>query len=148
MSSSEQALSRDPTPRPIRVSLWELAFGVAGGPLAWFLQLNVGYGLASWPCFPGDNRMSAPVAGYSWSYPAMVAALASGVLIALAATWVSWGTLKKTREVGPDGHREPLEIRTARTRFLAFWGVIYGIGFAVTTLLTAVAFIVLPRCAG
>jgi hypothetical protein len=125
-----------------------LGFAVAGGPLAWFLQLNAGYALANFPCFPGDQRMTAPLEGYGWSFPTMVAALVAGVLISLASTWASWRTLQRTRRIGPDEHRDLLEIRTSRTRFLAEWGVIYGIGFALTTLLTCVAFIVMPRCGG
>lgn len=148
MNSPGHTLSHHPAPHRERVSLWELGFGVIGGPLAWFLQFNAGYALASWPCFPADQRMSSPLAGYAWSMSAMVGTLIGGVLIALAALWVSWRALQRTREEGPGDHHHLMEVGAGRTRFLALWGVVLGGGFAVATLVTAVAFIVLPRCAG
>ncbi len=117
------------------VTLLELAFGLAGGPVAWFLQFNAGYALASWPCFPHDHRMQLPMDGYAWSLPIMVVIMISGVLIALAALWISWRNLQKSPTEG-------------RTRFLALWGVMLGGGFALASLVTGVAFATLPRCAG
>ena len=78
----------------------------------------------------------------------MVAVMIAGALIALAALWVSWSTLRKTREERPGGHRHLLEAGTGRTRFLALWGVIFSSGFTLASLVTGIAFIVLPRCAG
>jgi hypothetical protein len=118
-----------------RVTFLELAFGLAGGPLAWFLQFNAGYALASWPCFPQDHRMKLPMDGYAWSMPTMVVIMISGVLIALAALWISWRNLQKAPAEG-------------RTRFLALWGIMLGGGFALASLVTSVAFAILPRCAG
>ncbi len=121
-------------------------FGLIGGPAAWYLQLCAGYALASGPCFPHDQRRVAPLEGFGWTWPALVAVLVAGVLIALAACRVSWGVLRRTqREVA--GHH-PVEVDAGRTCFLALWGMVFGAGFAVATLVTAVAYIVLPRCAG
>jgi hypothetical protein len=148
MSRPLHSLSHHPAPQRERVTLLELAFGVAGGPVAWFLQFNAGYALASWPCFPGDHRMQVPLDGYAWSWPIMVAVMIAGVIIALAALWVSWSNLAKTRAERPGGHGHLMETGTGRTRFLALWGVIFSSGFAIASLVTGVAFIVLPRCAG
>jgi hypothetical protein len=148
MSTPHDTLSEHPAPQRQRVSGLELAFAVAGGPVAWFLQFNAGYALASWPCFPGDHRMQLPMDGYAWSFPVMVAAMIAGVIIALTALWVSWRALRKTRDEGPGDHRHLLEAGTGRTRFLALWGVVLGSGFAIASLITGVAFILLPRCAG
>jgi hypothetical protein len=148
MNSPEQTLSHHPAPHRGRVSLAKLVFGVVGGPLAWFVQFNAGYALASWPCFPADQRRSSPLEGYAWSTSAMIGALIGAVLVALAALWVSWHSLQRTREEGAGDHRHLMEVGAGRTRFLALWGVLLGGGFAIATLVTAVAFIVLPRCAG
>lgn len=148
MNSPEHALSHHPAPHRGRVSIGKLAFSVVAGPLAWFLQLNVGYALASWPCFPADQRMPSPGSEYAWSFPGMVGALFGAVLIALAALWVAWTILHNTRTEAPGDHRQLMEVGAGRTRFLALWGVLLGSGFAIATLVTAVAFIVLPRCAG
>lgn len=130
------------------MSVLELAFAVAGGPAAWFLQFNAGYALASWPCFPDDHRMQLPMDGYAWSFPAMVAVMIAGVVIALAALWVSWRVLQRTHEEASGDHRQLLAAGTGRTRFLALWGIVLGSGFAVASLVTGVAFVFLPRCAG
>jgi hypothetical protein len=121
------------------------AFGLLGGPAAWYMQLCAGYVLASGPCFPHDIRRPTPLDGFAWTWPALVAILIFGVLVALAACLVSRGLLSRTQQPTP-GH--PLEAEVRRTHFLALWGVVYGAGFAVATLVTAVAYIVLPRCAG
>jgi hypothetical protein len=115
-------------------------FALAGGPLAWFVQLCAGYALATWPCFPADHRRLVPQNGYTWTFPLMVALLIAGVVVALLAFGVSWRTYARTRDEtgGDDG----------RTRFLALWGMLLGAGFAVATSLTAVAFLLVPRCDG
>lgn len=122
-------------------------FGLVGGPLAWFVQMCAGYALASWPCFPKDHRMVSPLAGYAWTSPAMVIALVAGVAVALAALFVSWRELIRTRHANAD-QRHQIESGAGRARFLALWGIFLGGGFALTTVITAFAFVVLPRCAG
>jgi hypothetical protein len=148
MNAQHDAITRHPAPHRDRVSGLELGFAVAGGPIAWFLQFTVGYALASWPCFPGDHRMQVPMVGYAWSFPAMVAVMLAGVVIALLAFWVSWRAFQRTRDEGGGDHRHLLETGAGRTRFLALWGVLLGSGFAVASLVTGVAFVFLPRCAG
>jgi hypothetical protein len=148
MSTPQLHLSHHPAPHRQRVTFLELAFGIAGGPAAWFLQFNAGYALASWPCFPGDHRMRLPMDGYAWSWPAMVGIMIAGVLIALAALWISWRNLQNTRTEHSGGHGHLMATGTGRTRFLALWGVVLGAGFALASLVSVVAFVVLPRCAG
>lgn len=146
MSTPAPSLSHHPAPHRERVTVRQLAFGIAGGPVGWFLEFNAGYALASWPCFPGDHPLRLPMDGYTWSGPAMVVVLIAGVLIGLAALWVSWGNWQKTRDEQHGGRGHLMQAGTGRTRFLAMWGVLFGAGFAVTSLVTGIAFIVLPRC--
>lgn len=137
-----------PAPHRDRTSLLELGFAVAGGPIAWGVQLNAGFALASWPCFPGDHRMQLPLDKYDWSWPTLVAVMFAGALIAVAALLVSWRILQSTRDEHLGGVRHLMASGTGRTRYLALWGVTFGAGFAVASLVTGIAFIVLPRCAG
>lgn len=142
------ALSHHPAPLRHQLSLREALFGVFGGPLAWFLQLCAGYALATFPCFPQHHRTVVPQSGYAWSFPVMVALLIAGVLVALAAFGVSWRTYVRTRDEAGGDHRHLMEVGAGRTRFLALWGMLLGAGFAIATSLTAIAFLLVPRCDG
>jgi amino acid transporter len=141
-------LSQHPAPLRHQLSLGEALFSLFGGPLAWFVQLCAGYALATWPCFPEDQRTLLPAAGYAWSLPAMVALLIAGVLVALVAFGVSWRAYARTRDEAGGDHRHLIEVGAGRTRFLALWGMLLGAGFAVATSLTAIAFLLVPRCNG
>jgi hypothetical protein len=114
-------------------------FGLIGGPLAWFIQLDAGYALASWPCFPKDHRLALPLAGFAWTWPAMIVVLVASVLVGLAALWVSWRNLR--RSGGEQTHG-------GRKQFLALWGVFLGGGFAMASVASSIALIALPRCGG
>jgi amino acid transporter len=146
--TQDAAMSHHPAPLRHQVSLAEATFGITGGPLAWFVQLCAGYALATWPCFPSDHRMLIPQSGYAWSFPLMVALLIAGVVVALAAFGVSWRTYARTRDEAGGNHRHLIEVGAGRTRFLALWGMLLGAGFAVATSLTAIAFLLVPRCDG
>jgi hypothetical protein len=148
MSADHASLSHHPAPQRERASTFASAFGLLGGPLAWFVQLCAGYGLSSWSCFPKDERGLAPLVGVSWSWPTMVVLLVASVVIATAAFFAAYGNFRRTRDEGHGGHAHLMEVGAGRTRFIALWGMLLGAGFAVATVIDAVAFLVLPRCAG
>jgi hypothetical protein len=146
MSAQAISLNRHSSRRNGNGGWFTGAFGLWGGPAAWFIQLCAGYALASGPCFAHYSRHSMVREGLAWTWPALIAVSLCAVLVALAACWVSWGVLKRTRKDAPEnGHAEA---EWSRTRFLALWGMVYGAGFAVAALVTAIAYIVLPRCMG
>lgn len=148
MSADHRALSHHPAPHRYRVASASIAFGVLGGPLAWFVQVCAGYALASAPCFADAQRKAQPLAHLRWTWPAMIALLIGCVGVALAAFAVSYRSYARTcDESGGDQHHL-MEVGAGRTRFLALWGLLLGAGFAVATALTAVAIVVLPRCSG
>jgi hypothetical protein len=146
--SASASLSHHPAPHRERASTLASTFGLLGGPLAWFVQLCAGYGLASWSCFPKDQRGIAPLAGASWSWSVMVSLLTASVVIAVASLFAARSNFARTRQEGAGDHVHLMEVGVGRTRFIALWGMLLGGGFAVATLLDAVAFLVLPRCAG
>jgi hypothetical protein len=123
-------------------------FGLLGGPLAWYAQLCAGYALASWPCFARDERRLAPLAGYEWTRPAMIATLIAGVVIGTAALLASYRGYRRARHEIAGDARHLLEKGGGRRSFLALWGMMLAAGFAATTLLTAIDLLLLPRCAG
>ena len=148
MSADNATLSHHPAPYRERAMAWELAFGLLGGPAAWFGQLCAGTVLSDWPCFPKDTRMTAPVIGYEWTWTAIGLVSLAAFVVALLAMFVSRRVLLRTRDEEQGGHAHLMEIGSGRTRFLALWGSIAGAAFAMVTAFTAVAFFILPRCAG
>jgi hypothetical protein len=119
------------------------ALALFAGPLAWFAELNIGYVLATHPCFPTDQRLIVPALQWDWTHPALFSVAGVCLLIALWGLLSSWaasrresGTLHSTTAAG------------SRSRFAALWGVAFGAGFFVATLLTGVGLILLPRCGG
>ena len=141
-----QHLSHHPAPKRGAVRPHESFFALFAGPIAWFVQLNAGFALASQPCFVnGARALTLP---HDWTRPAMLGLVVATCALALVACALSWRAYKRTEDESPGDHRHLLEVGTGRTRFLAIWGVYLSAGAALVTILTALAFMVLPRCAG
>lgn len=124
-----------------------ILFAVFGGPLAWFLQLNACFALASNPCFIDDERIVARLANQATSPFIIIIAVAAGA-VALAALLTSRRACRLTERARLSEHRAPLQTAAGRNRFLALWGMCFSFGSVLLIALTAVAFFVLPRCAG
>jgi hypothetical protein len=73
-------------------------------------------------------------------------AMLAAVMFALLALGVSCRALRRTQRAASGGSAH--DMGAGRTRFLALWGVLLGSAFAIAAAMTAVAFILLPRCAG
>ncbi len=148
MSADHAALSHHPAPQRERVGAFASAFGLLGGPGAWFVQLCAGFAMSSWPCFPMDQRRSSPLDGYGWTHAAIDIICVAAVVTALAAAYTGWRLLQLTRAEMRGDHRHLMDTGTGRTRFLALWGLVGGTGFAVAAALTGIALFILPRCGG
>ncbi|MDB6086495.1 MAG: hypothetical protein JWN43_4376 [Gammaproteobacteria bacterium] len=148
MTGGSHSLSGHPAPLADRVTPYQVFVGLCGGPLAWFVQLCVGYALASQPCFANGSPAIQPSVHLHWTSQAIAAVMLLAVAMAIISFLVSWGAYRRTRHEGGGEHRHLVETGAGRTRFLALWGMLLGSGFAVATAITAVAFILLPRCAG
>jgi hypothetical protein len=148
MSDDRSTLSHHPSPHRDRVAVHEAVFGLFAGPLGWFLQLVVGFALASWPCFPNDRRLGSAAPGFGWTNAAAIAVMLVGLLLAVAGLILSWRSFMLSREEVAGGHSDLAESGAGRTRFLALWGLYLSGGFALVTALTLVAYCLVPRCAG
>ena len=135
----DTASSSEPRPVAPPVSAAGV-FAILGGPLAWFAALNIGYALSSGPCFPGPQRLAAPLPQFAWSSPVLVLLLLVCTLVAFAAFWISWRQVR--------GGTSAEAASASRQRFAAVWGAVLGGGFCIATLVTAVGLILLPRCMG
>lgn len=135
-----------PAPQADKLSTGMALTMLFAGPLAWFLQLCASVVLLGWPCFPMMDRLGQPMLHYGWTRLAAAVLLLIALAVAVAAGLLS---LRKLREVSDEkegGHRDLIEIGHGRTRFTAMWGVILSFSFAVVIVLTAIPFLLVPRC--
>jgi hypothetical protein len=118
-------------PRRHAATLWPAWFGIAGGPLAWFAQLVVGYGLWARRCYPGDVPIVWPSSSGVAATLAAVDVLA--IMIAVAGFIVSWRISQGT----PD---------ETRARFLSSWGMLSSACFLIAILSATVMSVGMPSC--
>ena len=148
MSADHASLSHHPAPHRDQVSLLASAFGLLAGPMAWFIQVCADYTMASWPCFPEEQRNLVPRTGYEWTWNAIIAITIAAFVIATAAFLVSRRAYNRVRGEAHGDHQHLMDIGSGRTRFLALWGMVFSAAFAVGIVMNAVAYFLLPRCAG
>jgi hypothetical protein len=148
MTGLESRSTPNPALHAHSVAVRESFFALFAGPIAWFLQLCVGYGLASEACFRDGTRTVAPVSSLQWTWPAMILITFAAVIVGLLSMLASWRAFSRTRAEATDDSHRLLESGSGRTRFLALWGMMLGGVFALTAAMTFLAFVTLPRCAG
>jgi hypothetical protein len=147
MSATPQSTTQHPAPKAGAMRLTESFFAVFAGPIMWFLQLTMGFALVTEPCFNAGEPAAVPGL-VNRMHTAALGLVVLAWAVSLVAAWVAWRAYQRTEDEGHGDHRHVMEVGTGRTRFLALWGVILGIGSAVATSFTAVALFVLPRCGG
>jgi hypothetical protein len=140
-------LNHHSVPKRDVMRLRKTFFALFGGPLAWFVQLNVCFALASQPCFFNGERTAAFAERADWTRPSMIASTIIACAIALLSTLISWRAYRCAENASDGDSRPVLEVGAGSRRFLALWGMALGAGFALATILAAIAFVV-PRCAG
>jgi hypothetical protein len=148
MNADHASLSHHPAPHRDQVSLFESVFGLLGGPLAWLIQVCANYTMASWPCFPQEQPNLVPQAGFAWTGSAIIDVSIAAFIISVAAFLVSRRAFNRVRDESHGDHQHLMDVGSGRTRFLALWGMIFSAAFAVGIAMDAVAYFLLPRCAG
>lgn len=116
-------------------------FGIGAGPLAWSVQLLVGYGLTAYACHPGGLALAEVAEGWGWTRGAALALNLLAALVALAGGVVSLSAWR----AAPRHAADPSE---GRRRFLAAWGVLTSFGFLLVILFNTVMVVGAPACHG
>jgi hypothetical protein len=135
-------------PREERGRLRESFFALFAGPLAWLVQLYTGYALASESCYPGSERRLTLPAHLAWTRPAIAIVLIAACLVSLLASASSLRAYRRSADVMRGDPTEAVRSDAQRTCFLALWGMIFGAGAAVGSVLILLAYFMLPQCAG
>lgn len=137
-----------PAPHAARVRKAALFAALLAGPIAWFIQLNILYGMAGQTCFPRDEPRLATPAGFSWLTMALVAINLVALGFTLAGAAASWSYWRRTQEEAPGGRHKLLDAGEGRTRFLAIWGLWGGAWFIIAILFDTIAALLVPICGG
>lgn len=144
--STEQARADagHPSPHAGRTSALRQLLILAGAPLAWSVQIALGYGAAAYACYPHRMALARPVLPHLH----LLLALLNAATIAVAAlcALLAWRDWRHTRTELPGGHRHLLETGEGRSRFMALCGVISSLLFLGALLLTASVLLLVPSC--
>lgn len=130
-----------PVPGPT-VGLGALIFGVVAAPVAWWLALSSLFAVASHACFPGSVPLVAP----AWNPLWVLAAIAVIALVVCAlAGLVSYRSWRVTYGHGRGGEGL-VHFGEGRTRFLAMWGALTSLLFAILMIVSLIPLVVVPLC--
>jgi hypothetical protein len=136
--------TRHPAPQRSRVSLVMLAIGLVGAPLAWSVQIVVGFAIAAYACYPQRMSLAAPVlAGLKGQLAALSIA---AIVLAAICTFVAWRSWSRTRGEQAGDHHALLEHGEGRTRFMAMCGLLTSAGFLIVLLFTSVVLVFVQPC--
>ncbi|RTL88486.1 MAG: hypothetical protein EKK29_05110 [Hyphomicrobiales bacterium] len=133
-----------PAPHRTRIPDAALFSALLAPPLAWSAQLLLNYGLASHACFPSWSPKASPMWG--WLDASLLAINLAALVIAIAATVVSFVLWRRVSREAAGSHEDLLDAGQGRTRFFAIWGVWSGVWFIVQILFGTIAAVGVPGC--
>jgi hypothetical protein len=146
MNISEIALHARPREKAGR--LHESFFALFAGPLAWVVQLYSCYALASQACYPGSERRLTLPAHLGWTRTAIAIVMIAACLVSLLALASSLRSYRRSADEMRGDAAELIRAAAQRACFLSLWGIVFGAGAAVGSVITLLAYFVLPQCAG
>lgn len=135
-------------PPAVTGRLHESFFALFAGPLAWLIQLYACYALASQACYPGFERRLTLPARLGWTRGAIAILMIAACLISLLALASSLRSYRRSTGATRSDAAEVTREGARRTCFLALWGIVFGAGAALGSVITLFAYFVLPQCAG
>jgi hypothetical protein len=131
-----------PTPERDRPSRGLLATALFGVPSLWALRLVINYGIDSYFCFPSETRRNVLP---GWAWPTLLGIDFATVAVAILAILISYHYWLRARNEAVE-HTPLVETGEGRGQFLAWWGLVIGIGFLVAVLFDLVGLWIVPVC--
>ena len=133
-----------PAPHRHRIGLLVLLATVFAPPLAWSAHLVVNYALSSRACYPDGSPVTAPTLRSLWAL--LIAIDIISLAISAAGAVIAWRAWRISREEMASSDPVLVETGEGRTRFLAGWGLMIGIGFFVLVAFDFIGLWILPIC--
>jgi hypothetical protein len=122
----------------------KLFAGMVVAPLAWALEMLVGYTLAAHACYPADVALAAPTwANLRMTIEGVSIALWLLLFVGVAIAWSNWKATRRQSNVDP--HRM-VQSGDGRPRFMALCGVIVSGLFTIVLLFTSIGILWVPTC--
>jgi hypothetical protein len=134
-----------PAPFAGAVPKWLLFAALLAAPIAWFIEVCAGYGLASQACFPREQPIATGLKISPQVWPGSLALIIGALVIALAASAAAFWIWSRTRQEVATSYGL-IEGAEGRTRFLAVWGFWIGIWFFLQILFGAIGFLAVSAC--
>ena len=142
------ATAQHPAPERRKAPLWAQVFGLVAGPIAWGLQLVMGYGLSGHACFPADHPTAEIIPGWGWTRAACLVINLAAIGVCVAAGWLSLTLWRATRHEAEGRARRVVDVGDGRTRFSSLCGALTSFGFVLVTLFNTVIILGAPACRG
>jgi hypothetical protein len=140
--------TQHPAPQRGNVSTVALLGALFAGPVVWGLQLIINYSLAAHACYPGDMPLHDVAPGFHSARTIILLVNLLALALVLAGTGLSYKHWRATRAEQRGDAEHAIEAGEGRTRFLALWGVMAGLGFFIGILFDTLALLMVPTCAG
>jgi hypothetical protein len=132
-----------PAPHRHRFGVALFVTALIGVPSIWGLRLVANYAIDSYFCFPGETRHNILP---PWAWPTLLGIDLLAAAAAIAAAVLCYRNWQRTRDELTTPRGPFIEIGEGRTRFLAFWGLMIGIGFGVAVGFDLVTLWIVPVC--
>lgn len=118
---------------------WQWSLALLGAPVAWVVQMISSQILVGQAC---RDSVAMPERLSGW----LAVLHGSCVLVAIAATLVTWLLWKRTRPEQDKGRKHVIDIGEGRTRFIVMLGLMGSMIFVVATFFTAGALLLVETC--
>ncbi|MBA3895696.1 MAG: hypothetical protein H0X36_00855 [Sphingomonadaceae bacterium] len=133
-----------PAPHRDRVSVPWLLAGLAIPPVAWTLEMLVGFGISSNAC-PLTQGSTSQV-GFSGEATLLIVLQIACLIVAIASGLMSWRHWRRVRLENKDSQHSHLTLGEGRTRFLALASMLTAGTFSIAIVFNLLEPILIPLC--
>ena len=135
---------KHPAPHRYCVGLTALFFGLVAAPVAWNAQLLFSVALSAHACYPRDVPLTLPIWSNLWGI--LLAIGVAGIVLAILGGLVSFRNWRLTFDEAPGSAHHLLDVGEGRTRFIAMFGILASVLFALGLLFATAAVFLVPIC--
>jgi hypothetical protein len=133
-----------PAPHRHNIGLIWLLVAICAPPAAWSLHLIVNFLSASRACYPDGAPQSTPAVHWLWIL--LIVVDMGSLAISACAAVIAYRSWQLSADEMAEHSSAMVETGEGRTRFLAIWGLLIGVGFFIAVIFDFVGLWILPIC--